>query len=67
MREGTASDVVWCEAIVAVAVKSTVFWDVIPCNFIEVYQHFSEMSANFCCTTQCHIPENNTFKVMSGW
>jgi hypothetical protein len=51
---------------VAVAVESTVFWDVMPYSLTEVYQHFSFLPANFYCTTQCHNPEISTFQVKSG-
>jgi hypothetical protein len=39
--------------------KSTTFWDVMPCSLVEVL-HFGGTLVNFYQTTRRHIPENGT-------
>jgi hypothetical protein len=35
--------VVMCEVAIPVTMKNTVFWDVMPCSLVEVYQHIKGM------------------------
>jgi hypothetical protein len=49
--------------LVAVSMKMTVFWDIVPCSLVEVslkveeVVSMSEMSVNFCKST-CHKIKN---------
>jgi hypothetical protein len=54
----------------AVTVKTTVFWDMMPCSLVDMCQHFGgtcclnpqNISLTFMSTyqaTQCHIPEDS--------
>jgi hypothetical protein len=44
----------------AVDVKNTIFWDVIPCSLVKVYQDSCRPSVNFYETTQHQTPEDST-------
>jgi hypothetical protein len=45
--------------VLTVVTKSTVFWYVMMCILVEVYQCFGEMLVNLHQITWHHIPEVN--------
>jgi hypothetical protein len=49
--------------LLAVIVKSAVFWDVMACCLVEIYQLYSETLVNIYQTAHRHIPEDGTPQV----